>query len=69
MASRYAAQHPNDVREKLKLENELDYFRAQIPRELQYQGIDGVSGKGLWPVMLLMAYELAFAQGYAHDKC
>ncbi|OOF94208.1 hypothetical protein ASPCADRAFT_131769 [Aspergillus carbonarius ITEM 5010] len=57
VASRYAAQHPNDVREKLKLENELDYFRAQIPRELQYQGIDGVSGKGLWPVMLLMAYD------------
>ncbi|PYI01552.1 hypothetical protein BO78DRAFT_378858 [Aspergillus sclerotiicarbonarius CBS 121057] len=57
VASRYAARHPGDASEKLKLESELDRFRAQIPLELQYQGIDGVTGKGLWPVMLLMAYD------------
>ncbi|KAH8700747.1 fungal-specific transcription factor domain-containing protein [Talaromyces proteolyticus] len=56
IVSRYAARHADSLSQKINLEKALDNFREQIPRPLQYSGINPDSKKGLWSAMLLMAF-------------
>ncbi|KAH6605266.1 hypothetical protein Trco_006973 [Trichoderma cornu-damae] len=59
ITSRYAAIQLTSESQKAQLGHDLENFRLQIPKALQYRGVHAETGKGLWSAMLLMAYKYA----------